>query len=229
MAQKRFYWLKLPTDFFRDKSIKKLRQIAGGDTYTIIYLKLLLKSLDDDGKLYYDGLESDFASEMALDIDETAENVEITVQFLLARGILVQNSVTEYELLTAAEMTGSEGDSARRMRELRERRNLELTSGASQCDVKVTVRDIEKEKEIDKEKSKSKTFIKPTIEQVQEYCESRHNGIDARAFVDYYEAVGWTVGKKPMRDWMAAVRTWERNRKPTAHSGKSYSPDGFGG
>ena len=55
---------------------------------------------------------------------------------------------------------------------------------------------------------------KPTLEEVQHYCLTRRNGIDPQAFVDYYDQVGWVVGKsrKPMKDWQAAVRTWERSR-----------------
>lgn len=64
------------------------------------------------------------------------------------------------------------------------------------------------------EEPKPKRFVKPTIEQVEAYCKDRRNGIDARSFMDYYESVGWKVGNKPMKDWRAAVRTWERNRKP---------------
>ena len=48
---KRYYWLKLKADWFSDKRIKKLRSIAGGDTHTIIYLKMMLLSLKDEGKL----------------------------------------------------------------------------------------------------------------------------------------------------------------------------------
>lgn len=48
---KRYYWLKLPDGFFRQKAIKKLRKIAGGDTYTIIYLKMLLVAMKQDGRL----------------------------------------------------------------------------------------------------------------------------------------------------------------------------------
>ena len=54
---------------------------------------------------------------------------------------------------------------------------------------------------------------KPTFEEVQFYCLTRRNGIDPAAFIDYYVSVGWVVGRKPMKDWQAAVRTWERNRK----------------
>jgi hypothetical protein len=59
-------------------------------------------------------------------------------------------------------------------------------------------------------------MIRPSLEAVQNYCLSRGNGIDAQAFIDYYEMIGWKVGatRKPMKDWQAAVRYWERNRKP---------------
>lgn len=62
---KRCYWLKLKADWFLDKHIKKLRSIAGGDTHTIIYLKMMLLSLKDEGKLYFEGVEDNFASEIA--------------------------------------------------------------------------------------------------------------------------------------------------------------------
>ena len=126
MANKRYYWLKLKEDFFRQKEIKKLRRIAGGDTFTIIYLKMLLRSLKNDGRLYYDGIESNFISELALDIDEDESNVSMTVSYLLSNGILVQNNIEEYEILTAKEMTGSECDSAQRVRQLRKSSNLLL-------------------------------------------------------------------------------------------------------
>lgn len=52
-------------------------------------------------------------------------------------------------------------------------------------------------------------FVRPTVEEVKEYCLERGNGIDPVAFVDHYEAKGWKIGKSPMKDWKAAVRTWE--------------------
>jgi predicted phage replisome organizer len=150
-GNKRYYWLKLSEDFFRQKEIKKLRRIAGGDTYTVIYLKMLLRSMEDGGKLYYEGYESDFASELALDIDEDVENVKMTVAFLIANGILHENTASEFEITTAREMVGSEGGSARRMRMMRavkaiadgEKRML------SQCDSDVTARDTDIDKEIE--------------------------------------------------------------------------------
>lgn len=58
---------------------------------------------------------------------------------------------------------------------------------------------------------KRKAFTPPTVDEVRDYCKERNNGIDAQHFVDYYMANGWMVGKNHMKDWKAAVRTWERN------------------
>ena len=59
---------------------------------------------------------------------------------------------------------------------------------------------------------RGKRFDPPTVEEVQAYCSERNNSVDAQTFVDFYASKGWLVGKNPMKDWKAAVRTWERNR-----------------
>lgn len=61
-----------------------------------------------------------------------------------------------------------------------------------------------------KEKSIKRKFEKPTIEQIQQYCIERNNGINAEAFYDFYESKNWYVGKNKMSDWKACVRTWEK-------------------
>ena len=58
-------------------------------------------------------------------------------------------------------------------------------------------------------------MVKPTIAEIAEYCKERGNHVDPEKFYYYYESVGWVVGKKPMKDWQACIRTWERN---TTHS-----------
>ena len=63
------------------------------------------------------------------------------------------------------------------------------------------------------EKPKTKTFKKPTIEQIQNYCTERKNNIDAQSFFDFYESKGWKVGTAKMKDWRACVRTWEGRQK----------------
>ena len=65
---------------------------------------------------------------------------------------------------------------------------------------------------LSKDKLSNKThFTKPTIDEVKEYIESRHTDVDAERFWNYYESNGWKVGRNPMKDWKACVRTWERS------------------
>lgn len=60
------------------------------------------------------------------------------------------------------------------------------------------------------ERPPEKRFVKPTADEVRAYCAERGNHVDAQAFVDFYAAKGWKVGNAPMKDWKAAVRTWEQ-------------------
>ena len=64
-----------------------------------------------------------------------------------------------------------------------------------------------------KENIKRKNFIKPTIEEIKEYCKERNNGIDAERFYDFYESKDWMIGKNKMKDWKACIRTWEKGNK----------------
>jgi len=57
------------------------------------------------------------------------------------------------------------------------------------------------------------TFKKPTVEEVRAYCQERNNNVDPETFVDFYESKNWMIGKNKMKDWKAAVRTWERSDK----------------
>ena len=56
-------------------------------------------------------------------------------------------------------------------------------------------------------------FQKPTIEEIRHYCLERGNNVDPNKFFDFYESKGWGVGKAPMKDWKAAVRTWEQRQE----------------
>lgn len=131
---KRYYWFRLHKDFFQKKEIKRLRRVAGGDTYAVIYLKMLLRSIADGGKLYFDGYEETFVSELALDIDEDEQNVQITVNYLLKNGLLLECEADEYYLPEANNNTGSETAAASRMRKLRNKsKELDCNNVTPQC------------------------------------------------------------------------------------------------
>ena len=63
-------------------------------------------------------------------------------------------------------------------------------------------------------------FAPPSVEEVEAYCRERGNSVDPAQFVDFYASKGWKVGREPMKDWKAAVRTWEqRDKKPVGKPG----------
>ena len=165
MASTRDYWLRLKKDFFTDKRIKKLRKIAGGDTYTIIYLKMQLLSLQDEGVLYFDHVEDTFEEEIALQIDEDIEDVRITIGFLINSGLLKVEEDNSYTLIETQKCIGSETSVAERVRKHREiKKKIELENEKMlQCNTDVTKCNTEKEKEKDnririKENNKKKYF-----------------------------------------------------------------------
>jgi len=80
--------------------------------------------------------------------------------------------------------------------------------------------------EVKESKEKRSRFAPPTLEEVTAYCKERNNNVDAEKFIDYYTANGWVQGKgKPVKDWKACVRTWERNNYSTGSRKTQIVPD----
>lgn len=75
------------------------------------------------------------------------------------------------------------------------------------------------EKNNQSEKPKRKNFVKPTVEEIAEYCKERKNNLNANSIWDFYEAKGWMIGKDKMKDWKACVRTWENHKKTESSGG----------
>lgn len=123
MAEKRYYWLKFKEDFFDFKGVKKLRKLAGGDTYVIIYLKMLLRSLKTDGILEYTGIEEDFSKELALDLDEDADNVKVVLGIITSCGMCELCDENHIFLPYVGENTGSETAATQRWRDWKKRQD----------------------------------------------------------------------------------------------------------
>lgn len=239
---KRYFFLQLPEDFFSSKRIKKLRKLAGGDTFTIIYLKLQLFSLNNSGLIEWSGLEETLAEELALEIDESPENIAVTLKYLLSCGLAEIKNEQDIHLPYVEKMTSSHTASTERSRRFRAKAKelpdccesvalqRECNADATQ-DIRDKSRDIRDEsikeriplkgdKKESEEDASLPRFRRPTLEDVTAYCEERGNGVDPQRFISYYDSVGWKVGKTPMKDWRAAVRTWEAKEKKK--SGKVY-------
>ena len=152
---KRYYWLKLKKEFFKQKTIKKIRKLPGGETHLVIFLEMLTLTSETDGVIVYEGIEKSPEEELALALDEDVDAVRMTVNLLRMLNLLEDCSNGNYFLPDAVKMTGSESESAERMRRLRQKNKSEdaekiagkttillpsgsKKNGASHCDADVT-------------------------------------------------------------------------------------------
>lgn len=157
---KKYYWLKLKKDFFKDRKMKKLRKIAGGPIYTIIYLKLQLLCLDNGGIIEFEGVEDNLIDELALEIDETPENVGVTLS-LLKKWRLVEMKEDDIFLPEVLENTGNEAASTTRSRKSRAKKKLETEKAKMlQCNIFATNCNTEKELNLDLKKEKENPYGK---------------------------------------------------------------------
>lgn len=150
--------------------------MAGGDTYTIIYLEMLVKSANADGMLYFQGAGQDIAEELALTLDENVEDVRALLAYLEAKKLITHPEIKEDVFLVAStDLTGSETDSAIRVRKFRERQALHSNGRALQSNTYVTngndKLEIEKELEID-------TNVQKEVQPKVEHASSLENDFD---------------------------------------------------
>lgn len=178
---KRYYWLKLPKDFFERKEVKLLRKLENGALYVLIYQKILLNALETDGEIYFDHLTDTPEEELALSINEEVEDVRNVLKFLLDKQ-LVTFSEDTYLIEQFATLVGKEANSTERVRAYRERKKQEMlhetenelqeTFHETNCNTEKRREEIEKrridieeekEKEINKDKDK-KQDIKDRVD-----------------------------------------------------------------
>lgn len=157
--EKRYYWLKLQSDFFGSLRVKKLRKMKRGDTMLLIYLKLQLSTLCKDGVFEYKGIEDDISSELALDLGEKVADVRACLAYLFENGMCEKVDETHYVLPWVTANTGSETASTQRWRDWKSKQSVGglLESNTTPTDCQRTAnaeKEIEKEIDIELEKEK---------------------------------------------------------------------------
>ena len=173
-SNKRYYWLQLKENFFNSKEMKLMRKLPGGEEITIIYLKIMLTSLENEGVIFYEGLAEDLAEELALEIGEDVESIRMALMFMEKKRLITTNDSYSYKLEQVPELVGSETASARRVRKHRENKKaLQGNTGVTKC-----IGDIDIEKEIDIEKDLEKNTLKIIVDEYQ----SRISPIDGIQF-----------------------------------------------
>lgn len=248
-------WIKLYTNVFDNRKIKQLESMPSGDEIIVIWLKLLCLAgnTNDKGLVYFTRevpyteqmLATEFnrplaSVQMALDMFERFGMIEVIDDVLRISNWEKYQNVDRLEEIREYNRIAKQ-KSREKQRLLASVNDKSMTS--QRCHE--TEEDIEEDKDKEKEKYKEKAvtetvtttktnrFAPPSVDDVRTYCEERSNNIDAEQFVDYYESKGWMIGKNKMKDWKAAVRTWERNgfncikTKENDVVGSSFDADEF--
>lgn len=125
MAERRFYWLKLKNTYFNQISQKKMKRQEHGTEMQVIYLRMMLLSINSEGCIYYQGVYDTLAEELAEEFDEPVELIEKTLNYLIDNHMITVDDADSYYLPEAVDCIGSETAAAERMRRNRARQNAE--------------------------------------------------------------------------------------------------------
>lgn len=142
-----------------------------------------------------------------------SENVKLVTTRKTTRGIVIK--VNDYEYYQNLENY---------KRQDRKQQTSRIESEQSQ-NISNTINNNEIIKELEEETSKRKKFIPPSIEEVETYCLEKGYSVNAESFVNYYQTIGWMIGKNKIKDWKAAVRNWHsrsKENKPKKEDGYTY-------
>ena len=230
---KKYWYIQLNVNFFDDERIDWLCEQKNGYSYVVLYLKLCLKTANNNGILTRQ------IGDMIIpyNVDKIAEITHIDVDIvrvaleLYKRIGLVYEADENCNFMRLPEVLGMVGyttqfaiEKAKQRERKKQRESGQLPDKCpdnvqDNVQQELRVKSLElRDNSLEKEKDKKrKRFTPPTVEEVRAYCQERNNSIDPDAFVDYYTANGWVQGRgKPIKDWRATVRTWEARDKQSA-------------
>ena len=240
---KKYYYLRLKDNFFDSDELKILESMKDGYLYSNILLKLYLRSLKNDGKLVVNERIPYNAEMLASVTGHQVGTIKQALSMFKELGLIEVLENGAIYMLDIQNFIGKGSTEADRQRlydrriseerkqnKLTQSRNLEEICKKSTPEIEIELeKDIEIEKEIHSSAksttTKRKRFEKPTLSQITQYCLERNNNVNAEQFYDYYESNGWKVGKNSMKDWKAAVRTWERSEYRKPNSKKNSKED----
>lgn len=218
-------WIKITTDMFDNRKIKHLRKLPEGNAIVLIWVMLLtLAGRCNAGGMVFLTENIPYTPKMLADELDFSENtVTLALEALKQLGMIQTDNFlqitnwNEYQNVDGLEKIREQ--TRQRVAKYRERKALEacnVTGNVSETLSNAIELEEEREKEKEGDKNKGtnrKRFTPPTVDEISAYCQARGNKVNPERFFNYYSSQGWHVGKNPMKDWKAAVRTWESDDK----------------
>lgn len=228
-------WVKITTGMFDNRKIKHLRRLPDGNNIVLIWVMLLtMAGRCNAGGMIFLTENIPYTPKMLADELDFEENTVILALQALEQFQMIVTDGDRFRIAGWEEYQNIEGlDRIReqnRLRKQRQRERQKLLAGDSHGTVTQShATEEDKEEDLDirnkndnmgdptdapeRKRSKRKPFVPPTVEEVREYCKQRKNKVNPEKFVNSYTAKGWMIGKTKMKDWKAAVRTWEQEDK----------------
>lgn len=223
---KRYYYLKLKESFFDSEEMIILESMQDGHLYSNILLKLYLRSLKNEGRLMFNDRIPYSPSILAQVTRHSVGVVEKALSLFKELGlveILDNGAIYMSDIQNFIGESSTEADRKRKYRlqiENEKEKGVILQIGQMSGQMSVKSQDkyppeleieLEKDLDIEKDKKKNSRFTPPTLEEVKVYCSERSNDVDPVKWFNFYEAKGWLIGKNKMKNWKAAVHTWEKS------------------
>lgn len=220
-------WIKMATDIFDNRKIKQIESLPDGDAVIVIWMKLLCLAgnINDSGLIYFTK-EIPYTDQMlATQFNRPLPTIQMAMKTFESFGMIEiiddMLHISNWEKYQNVEgMEKIREQTRKRVANHRAKQKLlenDVTLHVTQCNAtdknRIDKNRLEEDKDIINKITTTKRFKKPTIDEIKFYCEERNNAINTEAFYDYYESKDWMIGKNRMKDWKAAVRTWERNTK----------------
>ena len=226
-------WVKITTDMFDNRKIKHLRRLPDGNNIVLIWVMLLtMAGRCNAGGMIFLTENIPYTPKMLADeLDFEESTVVLALNALEQFEMIIRDGAffcvagwEEYQNIEGLEKIRLQN----RLRKQKQRERQKLLAGDSHVTVTdghATEEEIEEDSDIrnknnymgvpaeapERKRYARKPFIPPTVEEVGAYCTERGNNVDPQAFIDFYESKGWMIGKNKMKDWKAAVRTWEQS------------------
>ena len=235
-------WVKLTTDMFDNRKIKHLRRLPEGNNIVLIWVMLLtMAGRCNSGGMIFLTENIPYTPKMLADELDFEESTVILALKSLEQLNMVVTDGGFFSIAGWNEYQNIEGmDKIREQNRIRQKKwydkqkelpnvipNVRVTlPNATEEDIEEE-KDKDKDKEVKKRRKKSKDFTPPTLEEVEAYCKSRNNNVDAKRFFDFFDSADWVDSKgNKVRNWKQKVITWESYNKDVKQDGQATGDTG---